>query len=170
MGIYESHVQGIVKRKSVRDLSVTAYEALQIKAAEALTVIAVYYPEFAEYMANPEVVNIFCETLNERYPDLLIAEVKPALKKYMATYKFHTAPRMNDIFSMLDSYMAERIEVREKHIHNSKQSVENNYGDIEIVKKAIDEAQQEMQEQREIQAKEEFSKRKEQADKYHDTL
>ena len=88
---------------------------------KTLKTITLYFPEFASFVANPDFVDEFTEGVRELYPTLLAAELEPAIKSQMRRYKFHTMPRLNDIFDMLSNYMEQRIDLKEKYLQNTKQ-------------------------------------------------
>lgn len=83
--------------------------------------VSIYYPESAGTYTSLEFIGTFVKGVSANHPELLVEEVEHAIHTGMMKYKFHTAPRLNDLFDMIREYVVEkRLEWVEAAKHNEK--------------------------------------------------
>lgn len=138
---------------------------------EFMQKLAVHYPEEANrFLQTPintdtmtpieqpffigEVVQGICAL----HSDLLVEEVGHALHSGMLTYKYHTAPKVNDLIAMMGGYREHRLNWIEEHYNNRKKEMLVSPADnvIEALKKAQKEAAEELAEENRVKAQKEL--------------
>tara|TARA_R100001530_G_scaffold91917_2_gene63900 strand:- start:682 stop:1191 length:510 start_codon:yes stop_codon:yes gene_type:complete len=128
------HLSG-EKKDSIRKLSIENDYLFKKKVMKALSVVTIYYPEFASQAANQAVVEEFMIALAQRYPDYLADELEYVFRKKIISHKVYGQLRLVDLFAILDEYQEERSRIREENHQNQK--VKHNNDESKIDYKAF---------------------------------
>jgi hypothetical protein len=101
--------------------------------------LGVYFPENSDYFLSVGFIEAFSSAVLNHYGDITLPEITYAIEKGMPTYKFHTAPRIPDLISMLAVHYRQRIEwAEEAHNERKKEHLLPYHPKVaEIMKSAI---------------------------------
>jgi hypothetical protein len=124
--LVKAHWSGEIKLDSIRTAYINKRKELEQKVVKAIGTILVYYPDASGYLTSPELIEEFCDALNQRQPQILIEEIPLIVKNGMQTYKYHTSPKLNDLLNFFDEYQSKRVDLKETFEHNHK-ALENNH-------------------------------------------